>query len=203
MSNTSSSASPSFNEPWQIFPLTVRVSESFEEFVRQNPALHVERNAQGELLIMSPTGGESSERNAELSFQLRLWAKQFGGRTFDSSVAFRLPDGSIRSPDASWVPEDHWMKLNEDDRKKFPPIAPYFVVELRSESDSIVELQGKMLSYLDNGVRLGWLIDPYNANVHIYQLGKPIEVLLRPTILFGDDSMPGFSIDLRSIWSFR
>lgn len=159
------------------FPLTLRVNDSFEEFVRLNPDLVVEQNSNGEIVIMSPTGGESSERNAELIFQLRGWAKQFGGPTFDSSVIFCLPDGSKRSPDASWISSERWMSLSQEDRRKFPPMVPDFVIELRSYSDRLKQLQAKMQFYIDNGVRLGWLIDPQIFRVHIYQPGRAIEIL--------------------------
>jgi Uma2 family endonuclease len=155
------------DQPVGDLPLTLRLNESFEEFVTLNPDLVVEQNANGEIVIMSPTGGESSERNAELTFQLRAWSKQFGGVTFDSSVIFCLPDGSKRSPDASWISSERWLALPLEDRKKYPPITPDFVIELRSESDRLKDLQEKMQYYMDNGVRLGWLIDPLTYRVHM------------------------------------
>jgi len=114
------------DQPVGDLPLTLRLNETFEEFVKLNPDLVVEQNSNGEIVIMSPTGGESSERHAELTFQLRAWSKQFGGVTFDSSVIFCLPDGSKRSPDASWISSERWIALPLEDRKKYPPISPDF-----------------------------------------------------------------------------
>jgi Uma2 family endonuclease len=182
------------------FPLTLRVNDSFEEFVRLNPDLVVEQNSNGEIVIMSPTGGESSERNAELIFQLRGWAKHFGGATFDSSVIFCLPDGSKRSPDASWISAERWMSLSQEDRRKFPPMVPDLVIELRSQSDRLNQLQAKMQSYVDNGVRLGWLIDPQASQVHVYQPGRAIETLEAPETISNIQILPEFLLDLKPIW---
>jgi Uma2 family endonuclease len=162
--------------------------------------LVVEQNSNGEIVIMSPTGGESSERNAELIFQLRGWAKQFGGATFDSSVIFCLPDGSKRSPDASWISAERWMSLSQEDRRKFPPMVPDFVIELRSQSDRLKQLQAKMQSYVDNGVRLGWLIDPQASQVHVYQPGRAIETLEAPETISNIQILPEFLLDLKPIW---
>jgi Uma2 family endonuclease len=181
-------------------PLTLRLNESFEEFVTLNPDLVVEQNANGEIVIMSPTGGESSERNAELTFQLRAWSKQFGGVTFDSSVIFCLPDGSKRSPDASWISSERWLALPLEHRKKYPPISPEFVIELRSESDRLKDLQEKMRFYMDNGVRLGWLIDPLTYRVHVYQPGIPVEILESPEMVSNQQLLPEFKLDLNPIW---
>jgi Uma2 family endonuclease len=188
------------DQPVGDLPLTLRLNESFEEFVTLNPDLVVEQNANGEIVIMSPTGGESSERNAELTFQLRAWSKQFGGVTFDSSVIFCLPDGSKRSPDASWISSERWLALPLEDRKKYPPITPDFVIELRSESDRLKDLQEKMQYYMDNGVRLGWLIDPLTYRVHIYQPGIPVEILESPEMVSNQQLLPEFKLDLNPIW---
>jgi Uma2 family endonuclease len=188
------------DQPVGDLPLTLRLNESFEEFVTLNPDLVVEQNANGEIVIMSPTGGESSERNAELTFQLRAWSKQFGGVTFDSSVIFCLPDGSKRSPDASWISSERWLALPLEDRKKYPPITPDFVIELRSESDRLKDLQEKMQYYMDNGVRLGWLIDPLTYRVHVYQPGIPVEILESPEMVSNQQLLPEFKLDLNPIW---
>jgi Uma2 family endonuclease len=187
-------------QPSGLLPLTLRVKESFEEFVRLNPDLVVEQNSNGEIIIMAPTGGESSDRNAELTFQLRAWAKRHGGVSFDSSVVFCLPDGSKRSPDASWIASERWLALSLEDRKKFPPISPDFVVELRSESDTLKELQAKMQVYMDNGIRLGWLIDPFNCHIHVYQPGKQTELLESPESVSNEVVLPLFRLDLKPIW---
>ncbi len=187
-------------QPLGLLPLTLRVNDSFEEFVRLNPNLVVEQNSGGEIVIMPPTGGDSSERNAELTFQLRAWSKQFGGVTFDSSVIFCLPDGSKRSPDASWISSERWLSLPTGDRKKFPPIAPDFVIKLRSESDILKELQDKMELYMQNGVRLGWLLDPFKSRVHVYQIGLPVEVQDGPESVSNEQVLPQFTLDLKPIW---
>jgi Uma2 family endonuclease len=188
------------DQPVGDLPLTLRLNESFEEFVTLNPDLVVEQNANGEIVIMSPTGGESSERNAELTFQLRAWSKQFGGVTFDSSVIFCLPDGSKRSPDASWISSERWLALPLEHRKKYPPISPEFVIELRSESDRLKDLQEKMRFYMDNGVRLGWLIDRLTNRVHMYQQGIPVEILESPESVSNQELLPEFTLDLMPIW---
>lgn len=164
------------DQPVGDLPLTLRLNESFEEFVTLNPDLVVEQNANGEIVIMSPTGGESSERNAELTFQLRAWSKQFGGVTFDSSVIFCLPDGSKRSPDASWISSERWLALPLEDRKKYPPITPDFVIELRSESDRLTN------------------------RVHMYQQGIPVEILESPESVSNQELLPEFTLDLMPIW---
>jgi Uma2 family endonuclease len=187
------------DQPVGDLPLTLRLNESFEEFVTLNPDLVVEQNANGEIVIMSPTGGESSERNAELTFQLRAWSKQFGGVTFDSSVIFCLPDGSKRSPDASWISSERWLALPLEDRKKYPPITPDFVIELRSESDRLKDLQEKMQYYMDNGVRLGWLFDRLTNRVHMYQQGIPVEILESPESVSNQELLPEFTLDLMPI----
>lgn len=187
-------------QPEGVGALTLRVSDSFEEFVRLNPDLIVEQKPNGEILIMPATGGESSDRNAEITYQLRAWSKQHGGYTFDSSVIFCLPDGSKRSPDASWIESQRWLALSAEDRQKFPPISPDFVIELRSESDTVKELQDKLQCYIDNGVRLGWLIDPFKRKVYIYLSEKPVEVLESPQLVSCEAILPGFVLDLKPVW---
>jgi Uma2 family endonuclease len=184
-----------------MLPLTLRVSETFEEFVRLNPDLAVEQNSKGEIVVMSPTGGETSRRNAEITFQLRGWSKRHGGYTFDSSVIFCLPDGSKRSPDASWIAPARWEAMSMEDRKSFPPICPDFVIELRSESDMLKELQDKMSMYSENGIRLGWLIDPIKQHVHVYALGKPAEIVSAPESMSNEHVLPGFVLDMKPIWA--
>lgn len=200
MSNPPDEDERTLQQVSDIWPLTLHLQETFEEFVRQNPNLHAEQNASGEILIMSPTGGESSNRNSEINFQLRAWSRRCGGYTFDSSVIFCLPDGSKRSPDASWITSERWLALTSEDRKKFPPISPDFVIELRSESDTLKELQAKMLAYLDNGIRLGWLVDPLKNCIHVYEAGKPVQVIESPESLSHRLILPGFVLDLKPIW---
>jgi Uma2 family endonuclease len=181
---------------------TLKLSEEqFQELCAANPDRPLELTAAGILVIMSPVGGESGGREWKLGGQLFVWneAAQLG-EAFSSSTIFRLPSGSHRSPDLAWVALSRWEALAPEDRKKFPPIAPDFVIELRSESDSLSELQAKMREYQDNGVRLGWLINPKGPTVEIYRLNQAVEVLQSPTTLSGEDVLPGFTLDLARIW---
>ena len=182
-------------------PTTFRVAESFEEFVALNPELKVEQNANGEIVIVTPTGSEGASRNVEISAQLHRWSKAFGGKTFDSSVLFTLPDGSKRGPDASWIAMDRWEALSKVDREAFAPICPDFVIELRSKSDRISNLNEKMLAYIANGVRLGWLIDPFDRHVYVYRPNREMEMISDPTFLSGEDVLPGFELDTTPIWA--
>ncbi|MDZ4850743.1 MAG: Uma2 family endonuclease [Pirellulaceae bacterium] len=188
------------DDRWGVDWVRVRLNESFEELSALNPDLRVEQESNGEFVFMSPTGGESSSRNMEIAWQLMNWTKRYGGVCFDSSVIFCLPDGSNRSPDASWIAADRWIALASEDRKKFPPIAPDFVIELRSETDRLSALQDKMTSYIKNGVRLGWLIDPMMKQVHIYRPNSSPDFLTNPETVSAQDVLPGFVLDLRSIF---
>jgi Uma2 family endonuclease len=174
--------------------------EQFIQLCYANPDVKLELTARGELVVMSPTGGEGGIRNLKISAFLYLWTEKGGtGVAFDSSTMFQLPSGAFRSPDASWIKRSRWENLTDGQRQTFPPIAPDFVVELRSPSDSHKELQNKMQEYLDNGVRLGWLIDPMLKTVEIYRIGKPSEVLQNPSQLSGENFLPGFVLDLEGI----
>ena len=176
--------------------------EQFEALAVANRDLRLERTAQGELIVNPPTGGESGARNLSISTQLGNWYEEHEelGEAFDSSTGFRLPNGSDRSPDASWVSRERWEALTPKQRKGFVPLCPDFVVELRSESDSLTKLQAKMQEYIDNGARLGWLIDPLNRKVEIYRRGVAVEVLENPSDLSGEDVLPGFVLNLRRVW---
>lgn len=188
------------DDPWGMPLIGIRLSESFDEFVAKNPELRIEQNPNGEILCMPPTGGESGYRNSEITSELVQWAKHYGGRTFDSSTLFRLPNGAKRSPDASWISIERWNALSSSDRKKFPPLCPDFLIELRSETDRLDELQAKMNEYLSVGLRLGWLIDPLQKRVHIYRPEKQVNVLVSPASVSGEDILPGFVLDLKGIW---
>ncbi|MGA7953756.1 MAG: Uma2 family endonuclease [Gloeobacterales cyanobacterium] len=175
--------------------------EQFFELCSANRELRFERSAAGELIIMAPTAWGTGNQNAEISGQLWAWNRQTRlGKVFDSSTGFRLANGADRSPDASWVSKDRLEALNADPAK-FLPLAPDFVVELRSQSDALKPLQTKMQEYIDNGVRLGWLIDSKNQRVEIYRLGQEVEVLESPVSLSGEDVLPGFSLDLSPLWA--
>ena len=175
--------------------------EQLYQLCQTNRDVKFERTAAGELIVMPPTGGETGDRNAEITFQLRAWNKQTElGKTFDSSTGFKLLNGADRSPDAAWIKLERWEGLTPEQRRKFPPLAPDFVVELRSATDDLKPLQDKMQEYRDNGVRLGFLIDPQNQRVEIYRLGRDVEVLESPTSLSGENLLPGFVLDLSQIW---
>ncbi len=175
--------------------------EQFWHLCQDNPDWRFERTASGELIIMSPTGSETGDRNAELTYQLRAWSRQNQlGKSFDSSTGFKLPNGAERSPDASWVTMRKWHSLNQTQRESFAPICPDFVVELLSASDSLSKTQAKMREYMENGARLGWLINRRLQQVEIYRLNQTVEILQQPQTLSGEDVLPGFVLDLTSIW---
>ncbi len=183
-------------------PILKLTDEQFEQLAAANRDLRLELTAEGELVIMPPTGGNTGKRNIDLSFQLQAWNRQNQlGVAFDSSTAFRLPNGAERSPDASWVRQARWDALTPEQQDTFPPLCPDFVVELRSRTDSLEELRAKMREYLNNGLQLGWLIDPKTRQVEIYLRDRPIEVLQSPTTLSGEDVLPGFVLDLQLIFS--
>jgi Uma2 family endonuclease len=174
--------------------------EQFEQLCQLNPDRSLELTKDGELEIVAPTGGESGRQESKLITRLTIWNEQTElGETFSSSTAFILPNSAERSPDAAWVERSRWEALTTEQRKKFPPLAPDFVIELRSETDSLKKLQQKMQEYRDNGVRLGWLINPQQRQVEIYRLGQDVETLENPNTLSGEDVLPGFVLDLRSI----
>lgn len=175
--------------------------ERFYELCQLNRDLRLERNAQGDVVIMPPAGGETSDQNAEITMQLRLWAKRDAtGTSFDSSGGFLLPNGAVRSPDASWIEEARLEGLDAGERQRFIPRCPTFVIELRSPTDRLRYLQEKMQEYLDNGARLGWLIDPQENRVHVYRPHLPVEVLESPSRIAGDPVLPGFVLDVSEIW---
>jgi Uma2 family endonuclease len=180
---------------------TKLTDEQFFELCSANRDMRFERSADGELMIMAPTGWGTGNKNAEISGQLWAWNRQRElGKVFDSSTGFRLPNGADRSPDASWVSKDRLEALNPDPAK-FLPLAPDFVVELRSQSDTLEPLQTKMQEYIEHGVRLGWLIDPKNKRVEIYRPGQEVEVLASPVSLSGEEVLPGFRLDLSPLWA--
>ncbi len=182
-------------------PALHMTEDQFFELCQINRDLRIERNAFGELIIMPPAGGETGKQNAEIAIQLGVWAKRDGeGTTFDSSTGFRLPNGAVRSPDAAWVRHTRWEGLTPEERKKFIPLCPDFVIELRSPTDSLSALQEKMRDYLDNGAQLGWLIDPEQRRVYVYRPQAPVQVLENPEAVSGDPVLAGFALDMREIW---
>lgn len=193
-------------EPSNVTALILNLSsaidltdEQFFQICVNNRDLRLERTAAGELIIMPPTGWKSGNRNSKLTQRLANWADVDGtGLVFDSSTGFKFPNGANRSPDASWVSWERLEAVNADPTK-FLPIAPDFAVELRSASDNLQSLQQKMQEYINNGVRLGWLIDPENQRVEIYRPGQEVEVVQSPTSLSGEDVLLGFMLDLSGI----
>jgi len=176
------------------------INSSFERITQDNPELKLEVSATGELIIMSPTGCETGSKNFDLAGQLYTWNKQKKlGIAFDSSTCFRLPNGALRSPDVSWIAKARWESLTPSERKKFSPIAPDFVLELMSESDTLTETQEKMVEYMSAGVRLGWLINPNTKQVEIYRPGRDKEILSNPVSLSGEDVLRDFVLDLTEI----
>lgn len=182
-------------------PTIELTDDEFYRFCQQNPDLRIERTAEGALVVMPPTGGGSGKRNFSLTTQLGIWVEQTQlGEGFDSSTVFRLPNGANRSPDAAWIARDRWNALTPEQQEQFPPIAPDFVVELRSRTDDIRALEAKMQEYMENGVRLGWLLDPITQQVKIYRQGQPVETRQSPTTLSGEAVLPGFILDLSRIF---
>jgi Uma2 family endonuclease len=176
--------------------------EQFFTFCRENPDYRIERDARGEILIMPPTGAETGRRNTDLLTELNLWARRDGsGIVFDSSTGFRLPNGATRSPDAAWVARRRLAGLSAEEKERFLPLAPDFVVELASPTDDPEQLAEKMAEYQSCGVRLGWLLLPEVPQLHVYRPGTPAVVLPAPQHIDGGDVLPGFRLDLRPIWA--
>ncbi len=183
--------------------------EQFWELCHQHQDFRFERTATGVLIIMPPTGGTTSDpegicfaaRNAEIIYQLKAWSRQNKrGKVFDSSGGFKLPNGADRFPDASWLKIDRWNALTQEQQEKFVPLCPDFVVELRSPSDALAKIRAKMQEYLENGAKLGWLIDPSRKIVEIYRRDREVEILHSPNTVSGEDILPGFVLDLSEIF---
>ncbi|MEM8523252.1 MAG: Uma2 family endonuclease [Bacteroidota bacterium] len=172
--------------------------EQFFEFCRVNDELRIERDADGNIIIMEPTGGDAGYFNLEVSSELRNWNKETEeGRTFNSSTGFTLPDNSVLSPDTTWIALERWKALPKEERKKFAHISPDFVLEIRSQSDNLKELKKKMVKYIENQVRLAWLIDPLEEQVFIYRANGEVEHINSFDIpLSGEEVLKGFQIKL-------
>jgi Uma2 family endonuclease len=174
--------------------------EQFEIVCQNNKDLKFERNAQGELIIMALTGGKTGERNSNLTGQFWLWNREKKlGHIFDSSTGFKLPNGAIRSPDLAYITQDRWESLTAIQKKKYVPLCPDFLVELRSDSDELEHLQDKMQEYLSNGLKLGWLLDPESQTVEIYQPDQDVIILSHPQVVSGGEILPDFTLDLTGI----
>lgn len=181
-------------------PTLQLTDEAFAQICQNNPNLRLERNAQGELIAMAPTGSESGRQNLSLSAQLWHWNQQTKlGVVFDSSTGFTLPNGAIRSPDTAWIGLSRWEAIAPEQRRRFAPICPDFVLELKSPSDELNTLQVKLEEYIDNGAQLGWLIDPEAQQVHCYYPKGAVEILNQPKTLCGGVVLPNFVMDLTLI----
>ncbi|NEO99512.1 MAG: Uma2 family endonuclease [Symploca sp. SIO2E9] len=175
--------------------------EQFYQLSQDNQDLRFERNAQGDLIIMPPTGGNTGNCNAGLTAQLWIWnEKNKLGKVFDSSTGFTLPNGANRSPDVAWIPLERWNNLTTEQQNKFLPLCPDFVIELLSPSDSLSAIRQKMEEYRENGTRLGWLINCQSRQVEIYRQNQEVEILDSPMSLSGEDILPGFELNLEPIW---
>ncbi|MEG4984156.1 Uma2 family endonuclease [Microcoleus sp. BR0-C5] len=175
--------------------------DQFYQLCRENPDVKFERNAKGEIIVMPPTGGETGNYKFEIATDFGIWNRQTKlGICFDSSTCFKLPCGANRSPDVSWIKKERWDALTPEQKQKFPPIAPDFVLELMSPTDSLKDTQDKMQEYMNNHVKLGWLINRKTRRVEIYRQGQEMEVLECPTELSGEDILPGFVLNLKTLW---
>ncbi|MDY7012815.1 MAG: Uma2 family endonuclease [Cyanobacteriota bacterium] len=176
--------------------------EQFAALAAANRDLRLERTARGELIVNPPTGWETGERNCSISGELYMGWRNAGepGKVFDSSTGFTLPNGAIRAPDASWVSQERWDALTPEQKGTFAQICPDFVLELRSSSDPLKSVRDKMREYMENGAKLGWLLDPQHRRVEIYRPGLAVAVLENPAELLGEEILPGFVLNLRRVW---
>jgi Uma2 family endonuclease len=185
----------------QLAPVVPMTQDQFFDFCQLNPDKWFERTAEGELIVLPPSGTESGIRDVEVSAQLHSWAKAAGkGKVTGPSGGFILPNGANRAPDAAWVSSEQLATITPEQRQKFWPVCPFFLMEVLSPTDSLKRLQEKMEEYIANGCRLGWLIDPVKCQVHVYRPGQPVQVLDNPSTLAGDPELPGFVLDLEPVW---
>jgi Uma2 family endonuclease len=188
--------------PSHLIGLTRPVThEEFEELCVQYPDLRLELTSSGELIVMPPTGALTGKRCFNLTYQVAAWVMKDGtGEGFGANTAFTLPNGAIRSPDASWMTREKWDSLTDFQKERFSAICPDFVVELRSRTDSLLTLLNKMEEYIANGATLGWLIDPHKRRVYVFKAGEEMVVLENPTVVSGDPLLPGFELQMEEIW---
>lgn len=178
-------------------PIIRLTDEQFYQLCMANKDVSLELNAEGELIIVPPVGGESGRSEADLIIKVGNWNYQTKlGIVFSSSTIFRLPNGAKRSPDVAWIKLERWEALTAEEREKFPPLTPDFIIELRSKTDRLKTLQEKMQEYIDNGLRLGWLINLQDQEVEIYRIGKPVEIVKLPAVISGEDVLPGFELEI-------
>lgn len=196
-------ATTTFDLPAIVLPDRFKLmsDQEFLEFCQLNPDWRIERDAQGDVVMMPPTGGQTGRRNLRLGRKLDMWAEgDARGVAFDSSTGFRLPGGALRSPDLAWIARERWDRLSADQQEQVVPLCPDFVLELRAGSDALAKVLGKMHEYIESLTRLGWLIDPFESKVHIFRPGAAVICLERPPSLSGEDVLPGFVLELDGIW---
>ena len=187
--------------PLRFKPDTPMSDDELMRFCAANDVLRVERDANGEILVMTPAGSRTGRKNTAIISALDAWAETDGrGYAFDSNTGFTLPDGSMRSPDAAWVEATRWDTMSDEDKDRFSPLCPDFIIELRSQSDSLPALEAKMMQWIANGAQVAWLIDPERQAVVIYRPGQPPEVHHHPTSVQGDGIVAGFELVMARIW---
>jgi Uma2 family endonuclease len=187
--------------PLRFRPETPMSDEELMRFCAANDALRVERDANGEIIVMTPAGNRTGRMNALIIAALTTWAEsEERGYAFDSNTGFSLPDGSMRSPDAAWVTKTRWDALTAQDQERFSHICPEFIIELRSPSDNLPELQGKMEQWIANGVEVAWLIDPERRIVEVYRPDGEPEIFHHPTSVQGSGVMAGFELVMTRVW---
>ncbi len=185
----------------RIRPVIELTDDEFFALCQINRDLRFERTSQGDIIIMAPTGAETGIRNSSITAQLYIWAKRDGtGAVFDSSTGFKLPNGADRSPDAAWIPRSRLANLTARQKEKFLPLCPDFVIELLSPTDALSTTQAKITEYIENGSKLGWLIDPEMPQVHVYRPHLAVAILDKVMEIAADPELPGFVLDLREIW---
>ena len=189
--------------PAELIELTHKLvtPEQFEQLCIEYSELRLELTSTGELIVTPPTGSETGRSNSNLTYQLEAWARTDGtGICFGSSTGFTLPNGAIRSPDVSWAKRDQWELLTNEQKRGFAPLCPDFIIELRSHTDHLIQLRAKMVEYLENGASLGWLIDPFERRVYVYQPAQEVVILENPETVSGDPLLRGFKLDLTEVW---
>ena len=195
--------------PHAVTPLEVDLTSvaasltdaQFYQLCKANPNLRIERTAKGQVIVMPPVFSDTGNRNFNIAVKLGVWAeKDATGLGFDSSAGFTLPNGATRSPDASWILLERWNALKPEEQASFAPICPDFVIELRSSSDSLKALKSKLEEYVQNGVKLGWLIDRKGKTAHIYRPGLQPAVLADPASLDASPELPGFRLEMARVW---
>jgi Uma2 family endonuclease len=185
----------------QMAPAVPMTQDQFFDFCQQNSEKRFERTAEGEIIIMAPSGGEAGIQDLAVSAQLYFWAVKSGkGKAFGPTAGFTLPNGANRAPDAAWITSEQYAELTAEQLKKFLPLCPFFLIEVRSPSDRLKELQDKMEEFIANGCALGWLIDPQTRRVHVHRPGQPPQVLDNPSTVSGEPELPGFVLDLAPVW---